>query len=266
MDVVEVHSSHQPHCRAELDKTFDGYISLQYVASGSVTLQRGDPPTTWQLTDGWFWYCCPGPRYAFHATAPGHTWDHRHLAFTGPAAFGWLARGLITEDPFPAPPGTDWAARLDEARHLAERGGRLGQERYANRVEAIVLDLAAAGSPATDPEPWLTPVLQALAGEAPGTDLSVPLDYAALARSVGMGASTLRRKFLAATRTSLHEHRLRARLAAARRLLTETDLSLSAVARQCGYCDQFALSRAFRAETGLSPAAYRRNYGQFQMG
>lgn len=263
MDVVEVHSSHQPQCRARLDKVFEGYVSLQYLAAGSVTLHRSTPEARWQLGAGWFWYCYPGTRFAFRSTDPGATWDHRHLAFTGRAAFDWLARGLVAEDPFPAPPGSDWPARMDEARSLAATGGHLGQERYANRVAAIVLDLAAARTIAPDPEPWLATVLAALSGESDTTDLAERLDYAALAHSVGMGASTLRRKFLAATRTTLHAYRLQVRLAAARRLLSETDLTLAAVARRCGWSDQFALSHAFRAETGLSPAAYRRNYGPF---
>lgn|GEM_PF-639817 len=264
MDVVEVHSSHQPRCRARLDKVFDGYISLQYIASGSVTVRRDGSAS--ELHAGWFWYCHPGPRFAFGSTDPGATWDHRHLAFTGRTAFEWLARGLIAEQPFAAPPGIDWPARMDEARRLAEVGGRLGQERYANRIEAIVLDLAAAGSAIPGPEPWLVTVLAELSSESGSSELSDHLDYTALARSVGMGASTLRRRFVAATGTTLHAYRLQVRLAAARRLLSETDLTLAAVARRCGYSDQFALSHAFRTETGMTPSAYRRSYGQFSSG
>src|SRR5699024_2255274 len=191
MDLIEVHSSHQPHCRARLDKTFDDYVSLQLVTAGSVELLRDGPHgiRRWQLEGSWLWYCYPGPRFRFRSAEPGRPWEHRHLAVTGTRAFDWLARGLVLRDPVPAPLGTDWAARFDEARACAADGW-LAPHRFANRVEAIVLDLAHAVAPAADDRPaWLRQVLDVLGGD--DADLSRPVDYAALADRVGMATSTL---------------------------------------------------------------------------
>lgn len=44
----------------------------------------------------------------------------------------------------------------------------------------------------------------------------------------------------------------------ARQLLSETDMSLSAVAAQLGFADAFAFSRFFKRHEGMPPAAYRR--------
>lgn len=52
---------------------------------------------------------------------------------------------------------------------------------------------------------------------------------------------------------------LRCRINEARRLLCTTGLKLSAVADQCGFRDEYHLSRAFKAETSLSPGQFRRN-------
>ena len=52
---------------------------------------------------------------------------------------------------------------------------------------------------------------------------------------------------------------LQARLDAARRLLVEApDLSVAAIAMQCGYSDQSAFTRQFKATTSLTPSQYRR--------
>jgi len=263
MDLIEVHSSHQPHCRARLDKTFDDYVSLQLVTAGSVELLRDGPHgiRRWQLEGSWLWYCYPGPRFRFRSAEPGRPWEHRHLAVTGTRAFDWLARGLVLRNPVPAPLSTDWAARFDEARACAADGW-LAPHRFANRVEAIVLDLAHAVAPAADDRPaWLRQVLDVLGGD--DADLSRPVDYAALADRVGMATSTLRRRFAAATGSSLHAYRISCRIAEARRLLAGTSLPLTVVARRCGYGDVFAFSRAFHRHTGSPPAAYRDHYAQF---
>ena len=52
---------------------------------------------------------------------------------------------------------------------------------------------------------------------------------------------------------------LRCRLNEARRLLSTTHFKLSAVAVKCGFRDEYHLSRAFKAEIGLSPGQFRRN-------
>lgn len=47
------------------------------------------------------------------------------------------------------------------------------------------------------------------------------------------------------------------RLAAAARLLRETDQSISGIAQACGFYDHSAFSRAFRSAMGVTPRAYR---------
>jgi len=68
---------------------------------------------------------------------------------------------------------------------------------------------------------------------------------------------TLRRRFRPATGVSLYAHAVRARVAAAGRLLVETDQPIAAIAEHLGYRDVFFFSKQFRRHAGLSPAAYR---------
>ena len=50
----------------------------------------------------------------------------------------------------------------------------------------------------------------------------------------------------------------RRRIAAAKRLLSTTTLSLAEIAGYCGYCHASFLIRSFRKATGVTPAEWRR--------
>jgi AraC-like DNA-binding protein len=51
---------------------------------------------------------------------------------------------------------------------------------------------------------------------------------------------------------------IKTRLDAARRLLSESTEPVAAIAFACGYCDQSAFTRQFKATVGLTPLEYRR--------
>ncbi len=51
------------------------------------------------------------------------------------------------------------------------------------------------------------------------------------------------------------------RIDAARHLLTRSEHSIADIAAECGFCDQSALARQFKAVTGLTPSAYRKLRG-----
>ena len=50
---------------------------------------------------------------------------------------------------------------------------------------------------------------------------------------------------------------IKTRIDAAREMLREGSAPIGAVALACGYCDQSALTRQFKAAVGLTPAQYR---------
>ena len=50
---------------------------------------------------------------------------------------------------------------------------------------------------------------------------------------------------------------IKVRVDAARRMLREGDDAIARIALSCGYCDQSAFTRQFKAATGLTPAQYR---------
>jgi AraC-like DNA-binding protein len=99
--------------------------------------------------------------------------------------------------------------------------------------------------------------LQALASriaEEPGREWAV----ATLAREAGYAPDHFSRRFAALTGLRPQAYVIRARMARARQLLTESTLSVGEIAHVLGYRDVYFFSRQFHQRCGLAPTAYRR--------
>jgi AraC-like DNA-binding protein len=254
-DLIFLATTREPRCDIRLDKRLDGYHTIQFMTEGGVELFYDDRGYTLQGS-AWFWPAFPGPRLRFHP-APGHaTWFHRHVGFRGPLVQRWEAQGLWPREPQPAPAGKDYAPFFDEMIALARRTDRWGRLRAVNLLEQLLLELAEdrAQKTPTAREPWLEAVLERLSRN----EVFAP-DCARIAAEVGMGVSTLRRRFREATGMPLHAYVLQARMAAARALVGETELSLRHVAEQLGYDNVFFFARQFRQHVGVPPGAYRKS-------
>ncbi|WP_329377665.1 AraC family transcriptional regulator [Streptomyces sp. NBC_01716] len=84
-----------------------------------------------------------------------------------------------------------------------------------------------------------------------------PLALARLARAAGVSESTLCRICRRQLGVSPVEGLERLRLARAEPLLWLSNLSLGAIAVQCGFADAYHFSRRFRAVYGMAPSAFR---------
>ena len=73
-----------------------------------------------------------------------------------------------------------------------------------------------------------------------------------------MSRATFIRRFQAATGMTFGQFVTRARLMTAADLLAGSDLGVAAVAAEVGYRSESAFTRAFRSETGQTPARFRR--------
>ena len=78
-----------------------------------------------------------------------------------------------------------------------------------------------------------------------------------VARAVGASVSTVVQALRRETKKTFQQHLRDLRLREARSLLADTEIPLSLVASQCGFCDQSHLTRTFRAELGVTPRRYR---------
>ncbi len=85
-----------------------------------------------------------------------------------------------------------------------------------------------------------------------------PLTVKNLVGRFSINRRTLQRLFLRNLRRQPNSEIIRVRIGRAKRLLEETDLPLSKVAKACGFSGAVSLGIAFRRETGLSPGRYRK--------
>ncbi|MDA3962321.1 MAG: AraC family transcriptional regulator [Planctomycetota bacterium] len=96
--------------------------------------------------------------------------------------------------------------------------------------------------------PWLNRACALLADDA----LALP----AIATECGLGVSSLRERFKAATGLSPVRWRIRQRLRRAQELLSGSH-SIAAIATELGYPSTAAFTRQFSTETGMTPSAWR---------
>lgn len=81
----------------------------------------------------------------------------------------------------------------------------------------------------------------------------------ALSETYNISGYYLCHLFKKVTGYSLMNYLLSCRIANAKKLLAKTDMDVSAVAGECGFCDSSNFSRKFREETGISPTDFRKN-------
>ncbi|MGW7532985.1 helix-turn-helix domain-containing protein [Amycolatopsis sp. NPDC054798] len=87
--------------------------------------------------------------------------------------------------------------------------------------------------------------------------LAEPLTLADLAGEVHLSVYHLVRVFKEATGATPYRYLTRLRIDEAKRLLRDTDLTVSQISGRCGFASPAALSTAFLRHTGTRPSAYR---------
>jgi len=90
-----------------------------------------------------------------------------------------------------------------------------------------------------------------------------PLSLREHARLAGMSTFHFLRQFQKTFGTTPHRLVIEFRLARAKELLTETDLSVTEVCFECGYQSLGSFSFLFRRAVGCSPREYRLNRRRF---
>lgn len=85
------------------------------------------------------------------------------------------------------------------------------------------------------------------------------LKIAEMAAKINLSVTQLDRRMRKVFKLTTSQFIRKTRLEAAARLLTLTVKPISQIAQDCGYSDQSAFTRQFRATVGMAPGAYRTN-------
>jgi len=251
------------------------FMLLAYFArgGGSITVANRE----WPVAAGDVYVLAPGEVIDIGADRPGYQRSQGWCAYFTPDVFGqevggaylsWRAHPLLF--PFVRGAGggayrlkvTDdrpaWADRF-RAMHLEVRQRRDGHQEAV--LAHLTLLLVAVARLATDvvgdltlnQEPLLAEVFDFIEQHY---DESISLKDVARAVSLSPGHLTT----VVSTRTGrpVQKWITERRMAAARRLLTETDLAVEQVARAVGYGDAGYFARAFRRAHDTTPLGWRR--------
>jgi AraC-like DNA-binding protein len=252
-ELTLLHADHRPKCIASVDKHFT-YHTIQMMSRGQVELFYDDQRKL--MRGKWCWPCHPGPTIRFHEYPKGRSWDHRYIAFTGPMIRRWDADGLLLTEPIELSDSLahELADKFDRMLSQMNRPGRWGQAHAINLLQSILLDLAQCKTTVPpNPPVWLNKVCEQLG------KLEMEPDYHALAESLHLSLTTLRRHFKQTTGTTLHQYRLDLLITEARKRLGHTDTPIKQIADELGYQDVYYFTRQFTQAVGISPARFRRS-------
>lgn len=168
-------------------------------------------------------------------------------------------RGGAQRFAVPQPERAAWSAQLGAL--AAELDGR--REGYADAVRAhltvllVWLGRLAVDAPgALADDPLLARVFDVV--ERRYADADPPIGLREVADAVGLTTGHLATVVGRRTGRSVGQWITERRMREARRLLSDTDLTVAAVARRVGYRDPGYFVRRFRTEHGVPPLAWRR--------
>ncbi|EGU57627.1 AraC family transcriptional regulator [Vibrio nigripulchritudo ATCC 27043] len=247
-----MHCDHVPHCTGAVDKVFQGYASIQFMTSGAIDLSYGN--RGYHLSGAWVWAAWPGPHTIFHASPKHGHWDHRYLAFRGTDVNSWLKSGLLPCSPIRIGRIGALSQDFDRILTYARRNDKTGKMVANHLLEAMLLMLQDGGYGLPEKDNFL-----ALVDDWLFAHRFAKPDYDELAQTLGMGQSTLRRKFRDVSGQSLHARFIELQMETARLLIADRSIAIKEVAHRLGFSDVYYFSKQFRKYVGVPPATFRRS-------
>ncbi len=227
---------------------------IEYVVSGSGTVRINDMEFEVQAGDTYF--LPQGHDHCYYA-AQDNPFEKVWVNFSGelPNALIRL-QGLSGHFHFP---GLDTADLLHKFQYYAARR----ETAYAAEGCIALLEqlffrmsqfLYAPGEGSQDPVSRMLAYIEQHTAD--------PITLAQIAAVCGKSPSQAERLFRNRTGSSLYHYALDRKIELARRLLTETGMSVKEIASYLSFGDEFYFSGLFRRKVGLSPTQYRESGGK----
>jgi AraC family transcriptional regulator of arabinose operon len=212
------------------------------------------------ITTGALLWIVPGVRHSY-APLEG-TWDEHWVVFGGSMADELLRQGFLSASRPPMAVGphpeiSGIFARLEEA-FIA--GGPLAGPLAASLAHQLIIQAHGLATGLLRMDQHLDPVI-ARTLHLIDQEFVRGLSPFGLARRVGVGYSTLRRRFKSQTGFSIKEYTLRLQLRRAKELLAGTGTRIADVAAAVGMDNPLYFSRLFTQRVGVSPTLFRQRSG-----
>lgn len=133
-----------------------------------------------------------------------------------------------------------------------------------NRMEIFAQFYALLSKIFTDTPPERKP-LEAVVRYIETHLASQALSNTQLADTIGVSEVYFRRLFSEQYHTTPKQYILNLRIRKAKQLLTDTALTVTAIAEQCGFSGVYHFCRAFKAKTGVTPTQYAANHKRYHI-
>ncbi|MBQ5334158.1 MAG: AraC family transcriptional regulator [Oscillospiraceae bacterium] len=231
---------------------------LHYVVSGKGVYST--PQGNFELSAGDIFLIRPFTEIEYYPD-PDDPWEYRWVNFTGADAEIILSRTDFTPDsPVMSGCGEDILPLMEA---ITENPG---QELYNSleltgtlyRLLAALVKRSGNTSPLSkrseERHKCLRAALDYIAANYP-----LPISVDDIAAAAAVSRSTLFRLFRTELNTAPSDYLIDFRIEQAKKLLSETDISVTAAARSAGYENNLYFSRAFRKVTGMTPTEYRKS-------
>lgn len=186
-------------------------------------------------------------------------WSEFYIVFDGPAFDLWRrqgvidpARPLLSLEPIPY-----WLARLHEAAS-EENASVMERICLLQRILAEAISISQRQSVAQQDVLWLEQAQRHLEASA----VAGRCELSRIAGELGMSYENFRKRFVRLAGLPPARYRSHCLMRRVCDLLQHTDQPLRSIARECGFCDEFHLSRRFRSSMGISPSGFRRQLGR----
>lgn len=189
----------------------------------------------------------------WYGPKPGGRWDEFFLTFEGPVFDAWLAAGLLSvpETRLKLTPVRYWAKRLISGVGTGNRGDKTRALKELVELQRLLSEvLEHVYSDATERQ-WIDQA----------RDL---IDAGVSARSsadaLGVSYDTFRRRFTRLAGLPPSRYRAQRTMEAACHSLASEDSTVSSIARQLGFYDEFHFSKRFKEVMGQTPSQFRESF------
>ncbi len=203
----------------------------------------------------------PGVAHSYDRVDENGLWSECFIDFQGEIFDALLRDGVIKKEQPVLSPGLQptLVAACDELIRDYQTAVPGQESEFAARTLLLLVRMQEAHRRRRESETERNFVVDACARLQAALDQK--LEVAEVARGFGMSERAFRRRFVAHAGISPGRYRLLQRIAAARKLLTESELPISSIAERLGYCDVQFFAKQFREHTGIAPGRFRREPG-----
>lgn len=189
----------------------------------------------------------------------GQTWSEFYLVFTGPVFELWERTGLLRpEQPIHhLEPIDHWLSRFESVLGAPRKLGFAPPLLEVCRLQNVLAEALVGGSKGSARQAELQWVSRACA--LLEADLTRDVDLRGLARKMGAGYASFRKRFTQIVGVPPGRYRATRIIDRACALMQRGDLTDKQIAGELGFCDEFHFSRRFKQIVGQSPRQFRRS-------